>query len=79
MKNQDYSAIIPIKIQNLVSYIIEKTDFDFYNALKYLYSSALYRALAKEETKLWHLSTEKLFELLVYEKENNKLVFPDFT
>jgi hypothetical protein len=79
MKNPDYSAIIPFKIQNLVSYIIEKMDLDFYNALKYLYSTALYGVLANEETKLWHLSTEKLFELLVNEKDNNELILPDFT
>ncbi|HPI21120.1 MAG TPA: hypothetical protein PKY56_12200 [Candidatus Kapabacteria bacterium] len=78
MKNQDYTAIIPFKIQMLVSYIIEKLNLDFKNALEYLYSTELYEVLTDEESKIWHLTTEKLFELLEYEKENKELIFPDF-
>ena len=78
MKNLDYTAIIPFKIQSLVSFIIEKLDIDFKNALEYLYSTELYEVLTDEESKIWHLSTEKLFELLEYEKENKELIFPDF-
>lgn len=78
MKNLDYTAIIPFKIQSLVSFIIEKLNLDFKNALEYLYSTELYEVLTDEESKIWHLSTEKLFELLEYEKENKELIFPDF-
>jgi hypothetical protein len=50
----------------------------FMDALPYLYATELYAALTNEQTKLWHLSTEKLYEMLKNEKLNNKLEYPDF-
>lgn len=55
-----------------------KKQISFDEALEHLYSSALYSALSDEETKLWHLSSEKLVEMLEEEKRTNLLVYPDF-
>ena len=78
MDNQVFESIFPFKVEDLVSLIIEKKQFSFDEALDYLYSSKLYDALQFEETKLWHLSTEKLFDMLVNEDFTDTLDYPDF-
>ncbi len=78
MDNQVFESIFPFKVEDLVSLIIEKKQFSFDEALDYLYRSKLYDALQFEETKLWHLSTEKLFDMLVNEDFTDTLDYPDF-
>jgi hypothetical protein len=63
-----FNSIIELKIQDLTSLIIEQKNLNFRESLSYLYDSTLYVKLTKEETKLWHLSTQKLFEMLEVEK-----------
>ncbi|MBU0488892.1 MAG: hypothetical protein KKD31_13170 [Bacteroidetes bacterium] len=75
---KDYSSIIPTKVQDLVSLIIEAKRLEFREALQYLYWTKLYEALSNEETKLWHLSSEKLLDMLETEKLTNELIYPDF-
>ena len=77
MESEDFKPIIPFKIQDLTSLIIERKQIEFQKALQYLYSSKLYEALSNEETKLWHLSIEKLFDMLENEKRTRKIIFPD--
>jgi hypothetical protein len=43
-----------------------------------LYESKLYEKLADEKTKLWHLSSEKLLEILLLEKRTGELIYPDY-
>lgn len=76
--NNKYESVIPYKIMSIVSLTIETKQFDFSDALKYVYTTRLYELLANEETKLWHLSPKKLFEILENEKKNNTLELPDF-
>jgi hypothetical protein len=78
MNNLAFDSIIPIKIQEIISVIIDCKKITFDQALEYLYSSKLYEELSNEETKLWHLSSEKLFEMLEVEKNTQTLVYPDF-
>jgi hypothetical protein len=78
MNNPAFDSIFPIKIQEIISVIIDTRQFKFNHAVGYFYSSKLYEELADEETKLWHLSSEKLFEMLEVEKTTNKIVYPDF-
>ena len=78
MNNLAFDSIIPIKIQEIISLIIDCKKIAFDQALEYLYSSKLYEELSNEETKLWHLSSEKLFEMLEVEKNTQTLVYPDF-
>jgi len=78
MTDPDYSILIPYKIDDLISMITESKKNSLQDALFYLYNSKLYAYLSDESTKLWHLSTHKLFELLETEKEKNIFEFPDF-
>lgn len=78
MEKDKFDAILPLKIKDLISLIMETKNLDFEDALNYLYQSELYTLLSDEETKLWHLSSEKLFDILEIEKKTKKIVFPDF-
>jgi hypothetical protein len=41
------------------------------------YSSALYKGLEEEETKLWHLSAHALFEMFQEERDTGKITYPE--
>jgi len=74
----DYSPLITYKVKDLVAIIIENKDKSFLDALEYLYSSKLYEFLSDESSKMWHLSTNKLFLVLENEKLTNTFEMPDF-
>ncbi len=78
MIQNEFDTYVELKVQDLVSLIIEYEKLEFVDALQYLYESKLYIALLDESTKIWHLSNEKLFEMLKIEKQTNKLIYPDF-
>ncbi|MDR0950011.1 MAG: hypothetical protein LBM69_10925 [Lachnospiraceae bacterium] len=42
-----------------------------------LYSSKFYAQLAREETKLWHLSVPMLYEMLKEELETGVMTYPE--
>jgi len=77
-KDINYSSLIPYKILEIIPLIIGSNQLNYINSLNYLYTSKLYNSLSDESTKLWHLSAEKLFEMLEDEKKHGKLQFPDF-
>ncbi len=74
----NYTVIIPYKVKDIVLLIMKNKKMMFLNAIDYLYSSNLYEYLNNEESKLWHLSSSKLFDLLEEEKQNNFFELPDF-
>jgi hypothetical protein len=78
MKINEFDSILPFKIQDLVSLIIEIKNINFEEAVQFLYESKLYEALSDEQTKLWHLSSEKLLDMLLIEETTGTLIFPDF-
>ncbi|MCF6336134.1 MAG: hypothetical protein L3J12_10370, partial [Spirochaetales bacterium] len=57
-----YTVIIPYKLKDLFALIMENKMF--IEAMEYLYNSGLYEYLSKEESKIWHLSPFKLFDML---------------
>ena len=78
IQETEFDSFIELKVQDLVSLIIDIEKLEFVDALQYLYESKLYLALIDESTKIWHLSSEKLFEMLKNEKIKNVLEYPDF-
>ena len=78
IQETEFDSFIELKVQDLVSLIIDNEKLEFVDALQYLYESKLYLALIDESTKIWHLSSEKLFEMLKNEKIKNVLEYPDF-
>jgi hypothetical protein len=78
MDKNEFDLIVELKVQGIVSLILEDQQFEFVDAIQYLYESKLYEALLEEKTKIWHLSAEKLFDMLKTEKQTNELIYPDF-
>lgn len=78
MKDKEFDTFIKIKIQALVDMIMDEKALNFEEALTILYNSEIYKALLNESTKIWHFSTPKLYEMLVYEQEHKRLIFPDY-
>ena len=78
MDKPEFDSVIELKIGDIIALVIDIKAFDFEKAIEQLYKSGLYRLLIQENTKLWHLSSEKLFDMLVYEKENKQLILPDY-
>lgn len=78
MTKIEFDAFIQIKISDLVDLIMDREKIGFEEAIEYLYSSALYTLLLRESTKLWHLSSMKLLEMLLDEKKNKQLILPDY-
>jgi hypothetical protein len=78
MNKNEFDLLIEIKIRELISLTLDKEQLSFESALQYLYESKLYASLIDETTKLWHLSTVKLFEMLQAEKRSKKLILPDY-
>lgn len=78
MFETEFDTFVELKIQGLVSLIIEHEKIGFEDAIEFLYDSKLYNALLEEHSKIWHLSNEKLFEMLLNEKQTNELTYPDF-
>jgi hypothetical protein len=78
MNANKFDSFIKIKIQALVDCIMQEKQLPFEEALGYLYGSRTYHALISEPTKLWHFSTNKLFQILNDEYKNNQISFPDY-
>ena len=78
MDKIEFDPFVELKIHDIISLAIDRENLKFEDALEYLYGTKLYEALIDERTKLWHLSAEKLFEILTYEKQTHKLIFPDY-
>lgn len=77
MTNNQFTAIMPFISSDLIQYICKKQNISETEALNMLYSSKLYSVLEQEDTKLWHYSTEMLYQLLEQELQNGNIVFPD--
>jgi hypothetical protein len=78
MENREFELLIELKIRDIIAIVKERKELDFEKSLLYLYKSRLYRLLLRENTKLWHLSNAKLFDMLENEIENKQLIFPDY-
>ena len=77
MGHEQFVAMMPYISTDLVSLISEKQNISEEAAIIKLYSSKLYAALEKEETKVWQYSTQMLYSLLEQEEKNGDIQFPD--
>jgi len=63
------TSIMPFKLQQLLSLIMEKKQLGVEDAFHYLYTSDCYQLLLQEDTKLWYMSALGILELLEEEKK----------
>lgn len=78
METNQFNLVLQTISTGLVAKIIAETGFDEDTAMEKLYSSELYSALEKEETKVWHYSVPKLYELWVNETKTGRLALPEY-
>ncbi len=78
METNQFNLVLQTISTGLVAKIIAETGFDEDIAMEKLYTSELYSALEKEETKVWHYSVPKLYELWVNETKTGRLVLPEY-
>jgi len=64
------NAILPFKINELVSLISKKKKLDITDAMGYLYSSEFYKKLLDEKNKWWYSGGLNLYRVLEKEKKN---------
>ena len=74
----NFDLILQTISTGLVEKIITETGLDEDSAMEKMYSSLLYSALEKEDTKVWHYSVPKLYELWENEMKTGQLVLPQF-
>ena len=70
------TSIMPFKLQQLITLLMEKKQFGVEDAFHYLYTSDCYKILLQEDTKLWYMSALGIFELLEEEKNAEKIDNP---
>ena len=78
MEKNKFELVLQTISTGLVEKIITETGLDEDSAMEKMYSSLLYSALEKEETKVWHYSVPKLYELWESEMETGQLVLPEY-
>lgn len=71
-QNELGSAMLPFVMRELVDTVMKRKTLPLEDALYYIYSSNLYKALLDENTKLWYSSTLSLYEALEKEKTEQK-------
>ena len=73
-QNELGSAMLPFVMRELVDTVMKRKTLPLEDALYYIYSSNLYKALLDENTKLWYSSTLSLYEALEKEKTEQKIL-----
>ena len=77
MNKEKYEALLPIFAADLIKKIIEQKNISQDEAISLLYNSNLYNFLEDEQTKIWHYSGEKLYQLFEEEMYTGKFEFPE--
>ena len=78
MDAKKFEVLLPVIVMALLNKIITETSQSEDEAIDKLYSSALYAALEREETKVWHYSVPMLYEIYKNENATGDLAFPSF-
>jgi len=77
MNKEKFQVLLPIFVSALIKKIIVQMGISADEALSQVYSSKLYILLDNEQTKVWHYSTEKLYDLFEEEMNTGKFELPE--
>ena len=78
MDKAKFEALLPLIVTSLMQKIIERKSISQEEAFSLLYSSQLYHVLDDEQTKVWHYSAEKLFQLFDEEMTTGIMELPEY-
>jgi len=77
MDKEKFGALLHIFISDLIQRIIEQKNMMQDDAISLFYNSKLYALLEDEKTKIWHYSTDKLFQLFEEEMTTGNFELPE--
>lgn len=77
MEKNQFELVLQTISTGLVGKIMSDSELSEDLAMEKLYSSELYSALEREETKVWHYSVHMLYELFIQEIADGKLSFTE--
>jgi hypothetical protein len=77
MEQSRLTTVLVFLVPQILSLIIEEYKVDDEKAAGMFYASELYKGLEEEQTKLWHLSANALFEMFKEEQETGKITYPE--
>ena len=78
METNQFDLVLQTISTGLVDRIITETGLNEDAAIEKLFLSELYSVLEKENSKVWHYSVPKLYELWEYETKTGQLVLPEY-
>ena len=78
MDKSKFEALLPFIVAALMQKIIDRKKISQDEAFLQLYNSMLYETLDDEKTKVWHYSSEKLFQLFEEEMATGILELPEY-
>ena len=77
MRKDRLPTILIVLVPQILELLMNEYKVDDEKAVEMLYSSDLYKGLEEEETKLWHLSANALFEMLKEELVTGQITYPE--
>lgn len=77
MSQDQFTALMPYIVSDLVSLIAESDQLLENIAMEKLYNSQLYKLLEQEELKLWQYSSHMLYSLFQQEQKTGNISFPE--
>ena len=77
MEQKKLSTLLIFITPQIIRLIMNDYEIDEEKATEMFYSSKLYAALEKDETKLWHLSGAALFEMFQEEQQTGIINYPE--
>ncbi len=77
MENNEFKSIMELLVPSLVKCIIKENGASEKDAITLLYTSFLYSKLENEKTKLWHLSSKTLIDMLNEEMATGNITYPE--
>ena len=77
MEKQRFSSMLFLLVPQIIQLMIDDSKIDEEKATELLYASELYAKLEDEETKLWHLSANALYEMFKEEQKTGSITYPE--
>jgi len=77
MSQEQFTALMPYIISDLVSLIAENDQISENIAMERLYNSQLSKLLEQEDLKLWQYSSHMLYSLYQQEQKTGNILFPE--
>jgi len=77
VEQDKFAVMMEMLVPQVVALISERKGISAREAIGLFYASALYERLEEEETKLWRLSAQTLYDLFEEELTTGKITYPE--